>query len=622
MRDKKPSAHITVIGAIFVFLLTFLVYTPALKNDFVWDDREYVYENANIQSLNFQSIYWMVTGFHSGNWHPLTWFSHALDCTLWGLNPEKHHLINLIIHGLNTSLVFILIMALLSRGASPGKSASENLIAVGITSLLFGLHPLNVESVAWVSERKNLLCAFFLLLTLLSYLSYTSSVLRKHRLIWFTTCLLLFILALMSKPMAVTLPVTLLLLDIYPLKRLSLYLGKTGKELSVSLEKIPFFALSIASSIITIMAQHAGGALKSLEHFHLDTRLLNALRALVFYLEKIIVPVKLVPLYPFPIDFHWLDSEYLLSALLVLVITSFCLWKMKQGNYLFFIAWSYYVVTLIPVLGIIQVGGQAAADRYTYLPSISLFFLVGVGVAFWWKKISLMRFKVGFRVLLLVCLCTVVFLLSYLTINQIKVWQNPEIFWSHIISAFPKTIPKAYHGLGFAYDKKGRLDEAIAEYKRALAIDPNYAKSHYNLGIIYVNKSMFDEAISEFKKALTIDPNYVEAHCNLGIAYGSKNMFDEAISEFKKALTINPNYVEANTNLGAAYHRKGEFDKAISEYKRAIAVKPDFSVVHNNLALSYYAKGNYKLAIFHCDKAVKLGYNVNPKILELLKHYR
>ena len=732
---KKRFLYVIGISAIGIFVLTFMVYTPALKNDFVnWDDDQYVYENANIKSLNLKSSYWMLTSSHASNWHPLTWLSHTIDHAFWKLNPLGHHLTNNILHGLNTLLVFLLVMRLMYRSEefggiplaskTPLSISTKSLIVASTTALLFGLHPLHVESVAWVAERKDLLCASFVLLSIISYLSYTSSILKSHRRILFATCLLLFIFALMSKPMAVTLPVILLLLDIYPLKRVSLYPGITSKNLLVLLEKIPFFALSIASGIVTIMVQKAGGAVKTLEWFPIDSRLLNALGSLVFYLERMIVPSKLVPFYPFPVHAHWLDLQYLLSAFLVLAITGFCLWMVKKGNDLFLIAWLYYVITVLPVLGIIQVGNQAAADRYTYLPSLSIFLLAGIGVLKVFERFTLARYKGMYRGLLLALTCIVMILLGQLTIKQIRIWQNSEILWRYVIDIYPNRVPLAHNNLGVAYGKKGMLDKAITEFKKSIAINSKFMKAHYNLGVIYKDKGMLDKAIFEYKKALIIKPDYAEAHTDLGNTYFKKGMLDEAISKHKKALTIKPDYAEAHTslglayakkgklydaifehkkaliikpdyadahtNLGNAYFKKGMLDEAVYEYEQAIAVKPNLTEAHNNLGVTYWRKGmldeaiaqykkalaispnyvdahhnlgnayrkkdmldeaiyeyrkaiaanpnyakahydlgiayyykkNYKLAIMNCDRAAEFGYSVNPKLLELLKHYR
>ena len=626
----KKSFLIIATVATFIFLLTFLVYTPSLKNDFInWDDGKYVYENANIKSLNLKSFYWMLTSSHSSNWHPLTWLSHAIDYVFWKLDPLGHHLTNVILHGLNSLFLFFLAICLMLKAEKvngivpalkrPFSTNSKYLIAAGTTALLFGLHPLHVEPVAWVAERKELLCTFFFLLTLLFYLSYTASTLKRPRLICFVMSLLLFLFALMSKPMAITLPVILLLLDIYPLKRLKLH---SNKNLSVLLEKIPFIVLSIASGIITILAQRSGGSIKSFEHLPIGFRLLNALHTPVFYLKKMILPFDLIPFYPYPEYIYPLVPQYIISGILILSITGGCLWAVKRGKYLFFTAWSYYLITLLPVIGIIQVGGQAAADRYTYLPGISLFLLAGTAMAWGWDKISPTRFKTTFKGLLLVCLCTVTFLLGYLTINQINIWKNPEIFWNHVISAFPKTFPEAYNNLGNYYAKTGRLEKAIPFYEKALSLNSNFTEAYNNLGLIYAKKGRFDEAIAEYKKAININPHVAEIHTNLGLVYAKKDRFDEAITEYKKALAINPNILKVHNNLGIAYYQKGAYDKAIYHYKQAIAIKSDYGKAHNNLAAAYYSKGNYELAIVHCDRAVKFKCRVHPKLLELLKPYR
>lgn len=596
---KKRFIQVVGIGAIFIFALTFVVYTPALKNEFVnRDDGKYVYENYNIQYLNTQSLYWMFTSFHASNWHPLTWLSHAIDYAFWGLNPSGHHLTNIILHGLNTVLVFLLVIQLMLRAKEVNKTPSPSkaslsfsaqvLIVASVTALLFGLHPLHVESVAWVAERKDLLCSLFFILTILSYLSYTSSLVNRHRWIWFYVCLLLFIFALMSKPMAVTLPVTLLLLDVYPLKRINLYSGETGKKLSVLLEKIPFFALSLVSSIITIIAQHSGGAVKNLERLPFAYRLLNAPKALIFYVQKMLLPIDLIPFYPLPESIYLFDIQYIMSGIIILTITGFCLWMVKLRKYLFFTTWSYYVITLAPVLGIIQVGDQAAADRYTYLPSLSIFLLIGIGVSWFFERIALTRYRGILSGLLLAHFFIVMVLVCRVTIRQIKIWQSPESLWSYVINASSEKNPIAHNGLGIAYYEKGMLDEAIMEYKKSLSMNPDYA----------------------------------DVHLNLGNAYYGKGELDKAVFEYQRVITINPHYAKAHYNIGVVYYTKGELDNAISEYNQALAINPRYADAHINLGVVYYYKGNYKLALFHCNKAIELGGFVNPKLLTLLKPYR
>jgi len=538
-----------------------MIYTPALKNDFVnWDDDVYVYKNNYIHSLNPSTLSWMFTAFHVGNWHPLTWLSHSTDYAVWGINPFGHHLANIILHGLNTSLVFFLILqlmliakktALTHVPSSPFQSAAvHSVIAASITAVLFGVHPLHVESVAWVAERKDLLCAFFFLLTVCSYLRYVSLDNIKHQRVWFTACMLLAAAALMAKPMAVTLPLVLLLLDIYPLKRFSLLKGGKKNQL-VLLEKVPFFLLSCIAAILTFLAQHAGGAFKGLER-PLHFKLVNALYAPFFYLAKMIWPGTLVPFYPFPkVISNFEIACYIISAILAVSFTGGCIWLWKQGRPLFLIVWTYYLITLVPVVGIVQVGVQAAADRYTYLPSIGIFLLAGVGtsqMAAGWvhRKAILMS---GALIIMLIFVA-----LTQLTLQQTAIWRNSEALWNHVIKSFPGRVHFAHFNLANDYMKRKEYDKAIAEYEKAIAILPAYSK--------------------------------------------------------------------AINNLGNAYLNTGDYDKALANYEKAIAIDPDSGEVHNNLGLVYYAKGNYGSAKEHIDRALALGYKVNPKLLELLKTAR
>ncbi len=585
INDKVPfterSMEGIVLAAIFIFLLILLIYIPALKNDFVnWDDGLYVYENINIQSLNFQSLRWMLTEFHAGLWLPLTWFSHAIDYAFWGLDPFGHHLTSIILHALNTLLVFFLVIRLLvkakeSNGMSlPSKKPLSNLaqalIVAGVTALIFGIHPLHVESVAWVAERKDVLCAFFFLLSLYFYISYTSTTHKRHRLRWFIIVLFLFLMALMSKPMAVTLPVTLLLLDVYPLKRIGRY---SGNNLWVLIEKIPFFALSIASGVITIVAQSGGGAIKNI---HPVARMLNALRSLVFYMEKMIWPVELAPFYPLPKSIYVFDIKYMISGIIVLAVTGGCFWMLKRGKSLFFIAWSYYVVTLFPTLGIIQVGSQAAADRFTYLPSISLFLLFGIGIA--WasrQKVAFSMLSKISRTLIVVFTFTIISLLGYLTVKQIMIWRNSEIMWSYVISIFPNTHV-AHNNLGNAYYKKGMLDEAIAEHKKALIIEPNYVNTYNKLALVFETQGKIRDAINAYREAIRLEPNHAMAYNNLAWIYATSpnatiRNGNEALALATKACELlDFEKAEGLGTLAAANDEQGNFKKTVEYQRKAI----------------------------------------------------
>ncbi|MBW1912994.1 MAG: tetratricopeptide repeat protein, partial [Deltaproteobacteria bacterium] len=437
--------------------------------------------------------------------------------------------------------------------------------------------------------------------SLLSYLTYTSTIYKQRRLIWYCISLVLYIFALISKPIAVTLPVILLLIDIYPLKRTNLYLSK---NLTVLLEKIPFFILSIASGIITIMAQHSSGALLSLQETNLITRMLNALVTLVFYMEKLIWPSELVPFYPFTGEVF--NYRSVVSGIIVLALSGVSLEMARRGKPLWLIAWLYYIITLLPTLSIIQIGSHAAADRFTYLPRLSIFLLVGVGLSWLWVKAGLLKFKNMIRGLLLLSVFAVMLLFSYITIQQIRIWQNSETLWRYVTNVFPKTSLLAHMNLGSVYIEKGKLDEGIAEFKQVIAINPKHVKAYNNLGVAYGRKDRLDEAISEYEKALAIDPNFADAHINLGGAYGEKGLLDEAIAEFKQSLICDPNNAKAYYNLGAAYDKKGLLDDAVFGYKRAVAMNPYYAEAYHKLGLAFKAQGKLNDAIGSYREVIRL----------------
>jgi tetratricopeptide (TPR) repeat protein len=558
MRKSKNLLFVSFL----ISFITILVYLPSLQNDFVnWDDDKYVYENPNIQHIGLRSIHWMFTTFHAANWHPLTWFSHAIDYAIWGLNPMGHHLTSIIFHGLNTFLVVVIVMFLVNFAQKDNFTSTISgnnknisiiiLIAGAITGLLFGIHPLHVESVAWVSERKDVLYAFFFLLSILSYLKYTSSsLLQRQKTLYYSLCLLFFVLSLISKPMAVTLPVVLIILDVYPLGRLDLKTVFTSKRKAL-MEKVPFFGLSLASSVVTIIAQKKGGAITFFEDISLSERILTAIRALAFYLYKILWPAKLVPLYPYPAEISFFTLEYLLALIIVFFITAFSVyfWK-KQKTWL--VVWTFYLVTLLPVLGLIQVGRQAAADRYTYMPSLGLFLLIGLLVAKLigntftkepWKGFK----KLNVVVITIVTMIILVPLIN-ITVNQQKIWRDSKTMWNSVIKIFPDSAYTAYLNLGVYYKSQGFIEKAIRQYKITIELNPNLSEAHYNLGNAYKAKGLFDKAIRHYKIALETKDDYAEAHNNLGNAYKAKGLFDKAIRHYKIARRLNPDLFDKKRN--------------------------------------------------------------------------
>jgi lipoprotein NlpI len=616
--------------AFLVALLTLLVYLPALKNDFVnWDDQIYVYENPYIQSIDFKFLKWILTTFHASHWHPLTWLSHAIDYAIWGLNPMGHHLTNIILHALNTFLVVLIIIRLVnyakykstsqtpprygsiptiegweSQGGSVEGEEHTPLIAGAITGLLFGIHPLHVESVAWISERKDVLCAFFFLLSILSYLKYTSSQRQKFsrhpsvvaRHWWYSLCLIFFVLSLMSKPMAVTLPVVLILLDIYPLERLHLKSAFTSQR-KVLIEKIPFIVLSLVSSVITVMAA-LQKAIEPLKVHPLGERLLIAVRTPIFYLFKMFFPINLAPLYPYPSKISFLTLGYTGAFLLLICITAFCIWSWK-GHQIFLTTWAYYIVTLLPVSGIIQVGAQTAADRFTYLPSLGPFLLAGIGFS-----LLCYRFKTKFIYAIVLSLLILV-PLSAITIKQIKIWKDSLTLWNSELKMF--STVKAYNNRGKAFSDLGAYYRAISDYDKALELNPFLPEPYFNRGFAYAGLGNYQQAIIDCTFAIELNPQYAKAYNNRGIFYSSLGNYQKSIEDFNTAIKLRPQYIGAYYNRGITYRNLGNYQQAIQDLTVAIQLDSQYIKAYYNRASIYLKLNNYQNAINDLQTAARLG---------------
>jgi hypothetical protein len=569
--------HLRYYVAGLVSLLTFLVYLVSLGNEFVsWDDPGYVYKNNAIRSFDLAFLKWAFFEFHEANWHPLTWLSHALDYAVWGLNPMGHHLTNNVLHTVNTFLVVLLAARLVEawKGAAAGRGNFSDgraiVITAGVTGLLFGLHPLHVESVAWVSERKDLLCALFYLLSVMAYAKYAGSeaaerelplrVVNRHYL--FSG--LFFMLALLSKPMAVSLPVVLLILDWHPFRRMeSLKMFRQA-----CLEKLPFIVLSLVSSALTIMAQESEKAMEIMVVVPLPTRVLVAVRALVAYLWEMVLPVDLVPLYPYPKDVSFFSAEYLGALVLVVAITAWCVVTTRRRK-IFIAVWGYYVVTLLPVIGLVQVGSQSMADRYMYLPSLGPFLVAGLSAAWVWgrKDARPWRFPaakgVGVAVALALALS-----LSLLTIKQIGIWKNGIVLWNYVIKRDPG-ISLAYNNRGLVFDEMGQPDKALADFNEAIALDPSNVEAYNNRGVVFDKAGWHDKALADFDKALALNLGFPQAYNNRGIFFYKMGQFDKALENFDSAIALNPSYSEACNNRGTLYLETGNKERAVSDYQKA-----------------------------------------------------
>lgn len=545
------------IICLLIACLTFIIYAPALQGGFVnWDDDVYVYGSQKVRSIDFNSFKWAFTAEVASLWHPLTLISHSFVYAVWGTNPWGHHFVNILFHSFNTSLVFILAVRLIGfynlGEEGLGKGA---LVAGTVTALLFGIHPLHVESVAWISERKDVLYTFFYLLGLLTYLKYTISKGSKRHL-FYTACLISFILALLSKPAAVTLPIVLLILDCYPLNRLE----KKGGLKGAVIEKLPFLLLSVLTSVVTIWASHLGGALWTSGQLPIIAHIFIVVRAYIFYLSKMMMPLNLAPLYPHPVKINFLSSEYIGSMSLFLAIS---LLSFKK-NRLFSAVWLYYIVTLIPVIGVVQAGEQAVADRYSYLPSLGPFLLAGLGIGALFER----GLKKRMHLAAIVALFILGGILTSRTLNQISIWRDSISLWSNEIKFFPD-LDLPYDNRGNAYAVSGNYQQAIIDYTRAIALNPRYAGTYANRGTVYRNMGKYQQALSDYSRAIELEPENTMAYSNRGDTYNKLGNYQDAIRDYGMAIRLNPQFGEVYYKLGTLYSGIGDTNQAVVHYKKA-----------------------------------------------------
>jgi protein O-mannosyl-transferase len=616
---------------VLLILVTLALYWPATVHDFVnFDDPDYVTANAHVQSgLSWEGVKWACWSPVCCNWHPLTVWSHMLVCQAFGLNPWGHHLTNVLLHALNAGLAFALLQRI--------TGAAWRSLAV---AALFAVHPLRVEAVAWVSERKDLLSGFFGLLALLTYAHYAEksrvsnqwsvissqssgvpatdhrprttdrrSLITDHRSLFYLLSLFCFALGLMSKPMLVTWPCVMLLLDYWPLKRnaewgmRNVEPGARGQGQGGTLawrklvgEKAPFFALAVAGSVVTFVVQQHGGAVAAGEKLPLGRRGGNALVSYCRYLGKLFWPAGLAVYYPHP--GHWPLGKVLLGGGLLLGISVLLVVGRRREPFLL-VGWLWFVGMLVPVIGLVQVGEQAMADRYTYLP------LLGALVLAVWGAYELTR---GWRhqVLALSAAGSAAIVLCFAqTRQQLGHWQDSETLFRHALDV-TKNNYLAYNNLAYALNQKGQTDEAIRQYQAAIRLKPAYADFHDNLGLALVKKGQIGEAIRPFQEAIRLKPGYADAHNNLGYALARKGQTDEAIRQYQEAIRLKPDYADAHNNLGNALVKKGQTEEALSQFQEAIRLKPGYAEAHNNLGIALARKGQTDQATGQFQKALRL----------------
>jgi protein O-mannosyl-transferase len=580
-----------LVLCLLIVVATLAVYNPVNQHPFVnYDDTAYITDNLHIhRGLTWDTIAWAFTTTEQANWHPLTWISHALDYCLFHLNPAGHHFTSLLIHALNSALLFLLLV----RG-------TRRLGASLLVALLFALHPINVESVAWIAERKNVLCTLFFFLAIGAYGWYA----LKPGVRRYLAVATLFAMSLMSKPMTVTFPFVLLLLDYWPLGRVA---GSEKLALDVPqgpwsklvLEKLPLFALSATSSVITMIAQQSGGATRSTLQFPFSVRVENALVAYAMYLWKMLWPAHLVPMYPHPGDS--LAAWQILVSLLVLAAISSAVVAWRGKRYLV-VGWLWFLGTLVPVIGLVQVGDQAMADRYAYIPLIGIFLMIAFALADW-----ACSYKLGVLPRAIFSAC-ILLALAFATYRQLGYWSSNEELWTHTLAVTHNNFI-AENNLGGALVEEGKPEEAHAHFAAAAEINPRDPMSRFNLGAYSQQHGQLRQAVEQYETTirLTSDPTLLAStYANLGGAYRDLGDDAKAQESYDRALQLNPNQFNAYLGLGRLDEKEGKLNDAIGNYSRSVEIRPsEQGYLRLGHALEQAGRGPDALAAY--EEALKIA---------------
>lgn len=581
--EQKFSIAHPVWASLALLILTMAAYSSVVSLDFVtFDDPQYILDNPQVnQGLTWSGAKWAFTTGHASNWHPVTWLSHMLDVELFGLNAGMHHAMNLLIHIINTLLLFMFLQRI--TGAT-GRSA--------LVAALFSLHPLHVESVVWISERKDVLSTLFFILTLWAYSAYVN----KPALSRYLAVFVLLALGLMSKPMLVTTPFVLLLLDIWPLQRFKLSSPERSIALGLIREKLPLFALIITSSVITYLVQHEGGAVNSLSQAAIGDRITNVLVAYIAYMQNMAWPTGLAVLYPIP---KTIPLWQPLGALVLLCLFSFAVLKFARRFPYLPVGWFWYLGTLVPVIGMVQVGTHAMADRYTYIPLIGLFFIIA------WGGYDLLVRGSSKRVPVTIIVSLGLIGLGTATWVQVQHWSDAKTLWTRALNVTSGNF-RAHASYGSLLAEEGRQKEAVVQFTAAVKIQPNYAEAHNKLGVAFAAMGRHEEAVLHYREALKYRPDMGMANTNLGNALVKEGHIEEALTYYDKALQQNRNDPLALNSLGSALDDLGRVDEAIDLYRKALDINPRLSAAHNNLAAAFVKKGQIDDAIIEIESALQI----------------
>ncbi|MGA2788618.1 MAG: tetratricopeptide repeat protein, partial [Verrucomicrobiota bacterium] len=584
-----------VIGVcVLLVVAVFVVFGETARYEFVdYDDGSYVYENTHVtKGLTLTGMVWAFTTSSFAYWHPVTWLSHMLDCQLWGLNAGGHHLTNVLIHAANAVLLFLVLRQMMRFRAEASSPTVGVLWPCAFVAAVFAIHPLDVETVAWVAERKSVLSALFWLLTMGAYLRYV----RQPGWARYMVVIVCYALGLMSKPMLVTLPFVLLLLDYWPLERVAGDGWRGARVRHLVVEKVPLLMLAGISSVVTYVGQEHLGAVTTLEYSPLLVRLAKVPINYATYLRDIFWPEGLAVPYPYSSAV----SMYLvvLCVLLLAGITVLVVWGMRSRPYLA-VGWFWFLGTLVPVIGLIQVGSTPVADRFTYLSQIGIYLLVvwairDLSVSWRWRCQVLGAGASIVVVVLMLCAW-----------RQTTYWRNDESLWGRAL-ACTSGNHLAHDYLAYWLAAQGRPAEAIKHYQMALEINPDYSDANYNLGTVFLKQGRMDEAMALFQKTIQLKPDFADAHNNLANILAKKGQIAEAVAQYRKAIDLKPDYAEPHYNLGVIFGVQGQLDEAVEQYRSAIKIKPDYADAHGNLANVLAAQGKLAEAIKEYQRTLGL----------------
>jgi tetratricopeptide (TPR) repeat protein len=578
-RDPQLQNRCLIYGGLA--LVTLVVYLPTLYHGFVeYDDQQYVTDNPRVQAgLTWTGLIWAF-GFHAGNWHPLTWLSHMMDCQVFGAWAGGHHLTNVLLHVASTLLLFSVLNRMTSLRADASARQADTMWRSAAVAALFAWHPLHVESVAWVAERKDVLCGFFWMLTLWLYVRYAA----KPSIARYLCALGSFVLCLMAKPMGVTLPFVLLLLDYWPLKRFAVF--KTPL-----LEKVPFLVLSAIACALTLRAQEL--AIVSTAGLPVSRRIANAVVAYNHYLTAMFVPRHLAVYYPYQL--HPATLTIACAAIVLGLVTLLAIKYFRTRPYLA-VGWLWYLGTLVPVIGFVQVGDQAWADRYTYLPLIGLFVMLV------WMAGDIIKSRFALQSLSIIAATALVAATSV----QLDYWRTTRTLFEHTAKVTQQNALAATI-LGSLFAKEHKYDEAMAYYQTALRYQPDFPEAHFFLGNALDDQGKLDEAVAEYQKSLWFRPTQEQTHIFMGMALAKQKKYDEAMAHYAAALKLNPDSAVAQNNLARLLHTQGRLDEAVEHYIAALEIDPKLALARNNLGILLIQKGSLTEGTIQLREAMRLN---------------